>query len=318
MTVISRVCIGVRLKLLAMWLVFLVLPQAVLAQNSRDAICEQSGETLLWRVQGGSSHVYLFGSIHVGQPAFYPLQPAIEEVFESSDHLVFEVDPATVLDPGVIMRMQARGSLPGGQTLADVVSPRVVEQLRQVMAGAGLPVEPFMGMRPWFLTLVLTGIQMTMEGYDASYGTESYLLSRKSAAMSVLELESIEEQMAFLEALDAESFLSYTLQSFEQAGDEIETMMQAWQCADQAQLAGLLFSNLEEAAAVAPADLEDLREKLFYQRNQSMAASIQEYLRGDGGQYFVVVGSGHLLGERSVVAHLREAGYLVEPVPASP
>jgi uncharacterized protein len=295
-----------------------LLPDMAQAQNSRYAICPQPGNTLLWQVEGGSSPVYLFGSIHVGKPDFYPLSPSIENLFQASDHLVFEVDPATVLDPAVIIRMQARGSMPSGQSLADVVDPEVIAQLRAVMAGVGLPVEPFMGMRPWFLTLVLTGIQMTMQGYDASYGTESYLLSRKSEAMSLLELESIDQQIAFLEALDNESFLRYTLLGFDQASEEIEAMMQAWQCADDVELAGLLFANLDALDAIPQQELDAMREKLFYERNAAMAATIQTFLGEEGGQYFVVVGSGHLLGERSIVELLQAAGYTVKPVTLDP
>jgi uncharacterized protein YbaP (TraB family) len=49
-------------------------------------------------------------------------------------------------------------------------------------------------------------------------------------------------------------------------------------------------------------------EKLFFERNVGMARKVEGYL-ASGRDHLVVVGSGHLVGERSVVDLLRRAGY---------
>ncbi|MDT8397983.1 MAG: TraB/GumN family protein [Pseudomonadales bacterium] len=279
-------------------------------------VCQDPGRSMLWQAQSKEATVYLFGSIHVGKPEFYPLHDSIETAFREADHLVFEVDPASVTDPTVVRQMQDRGSLPAGQTLSDVVSAPVVANFRRVMARMGLPAENFMGMQPWFLTLMLTGLQANMEGYQPQFGVENYLLGQKSADTDVLELESIQEQIAFLEELNAETFLRYTLQDFAGGGEELNAMMAAWQCADQEALAALMFDDFDEPS-IDPAALDDLRglrEKLFYERNLNMAATVQRYLEAGSGRYFVVVGSGHLLGERSVIDVLRQRGYQLRSV----
>jgi len=53
---------------------------------------------------------------------------------------------------------------------------------------------------------------------------------------------------------------------------------------------------------------------MFDERNAGMANRIREYLNSGKGDYFVVVGAGHLLGEGSMVDLLQQQGYQVTPV----
>lgn len=287
--------------------------------------CSDPTSSMLWRVTGPALdakgiELYLFGSIHVGKPDFYPLPPTVERVFRNADHLVFEVDPTTVADPAVIMSMQSRGMLPQGKTLNDVVSPEVVGEFERLMGSLGLPAENFMGMQPWFVTLMLSGLQMNALGYLPEYGLESYFLSRKPAGADILELESIQQQIGFLQALNAESYLAYTIKSFETGKEEIEKLIAAWKCADKGPLEDMLFDDFvsDELGPAEQADMDALMDALYTRRNVGMADKIADFVDGQAGRYFVVVGSAHLLGEGSVVAHLRDAGFTVAPVPLDP
>ena len=230
---------------------------------------------------------------------------------------MFEVDPNSTADPTVAQDMQARGMLPAGQSLNDIVSRETVENLRQVMRNIGVPVNSFMAMQPWFLTLILSNLQMTSLGYSAQFGIESYLLDQKSADSDILELETIEDQIALLEELNTETYLDYTLQGFDGGAETLESLVQAWRCADKASLTSILFDEFSGDDRLSPEveeALDELEEMLFYDRNVTMASGIKAYLERGEGDYFVVVGSGHLLGERSVIDLLRSEGYTVSPV----
>jgi uncharacterized protein YbaP (TraB family) len=50
---------------------------------------------------------------------------------------------------------------------------------------------------------------------------------------------------------------------------------------------------------------------LFYARNNKMTVKIDDMLKQQGST-FVVVGSGHLIGEKGIVIALKEKGYDVE------
>lgn len=273
--------------------------------------CEDPGASMLWKVEAGDRNVYLFGSIHMGKADFYPLKPAVEAAFDASEHLVFEVDPASMADPSLLVEIQSRGMLPAGQTLADVLSPPVLQDLREAMTRAGLPVDTLMRMKPWLLTMTLTALQMTRGGYSPQFGLESYFMGRKPPGMDVLELESVREQIGYLEALNAESFLAYTLAGLDAPPEELERMMDAWRCADHEGLKTVLFEDFETDADPA---LAGLKVKLIDERNRRMAQGVRDFIQTGEGDYFVVVGAAHLLGEGSVVDLLRRAGVEVQPV----
>jgi uncharacterized protein YbaP (TraB family) len=57
--------------------------------------------------------------------------------------------------------------------------------------------------------------------------------------------------------------------------------------------------------------LVPIYEKLIYERNRRMVSKIEGYLKGNG-TYFVVVGAGHLIGEKGIVETLGKKGYRVE------
>jgi len=88
---------------------------------------------------------------------------------------------------------------------------------------------------------------------------------------------------------------------------------------DKEPLTEMLFSDfqMEEMTPQERADMDALMESLYIQRNIDMADTIDDYSTAQAGNYFVVVGSAHLLGEGSVVALLREKGYTVTPVSVS-
>ena len=52
-------------------------------------------------------------------------------------------------------------------------------------------------------------------------------------------------------------------------------------------------------------------EKLIYERNRTMAQKIEEFLKTKE-TYFVIVGAGHLVGEKGIVGILKKRGYRVE------
>ena len=298
----------------------LVLAQISVPVQAAQA-CIDPASSMLWRVDSPvlaqrGTEIYLFGSIHVGKAEFYPLAEEIEEVFQAADYVVFEVDPSSVSDPAVLMAMQTRGMLPQGQTLNDVISAEVVDEFRRVMANMGMPADNFMGMQPWFLTLMLSSLQLNALGYLPQYGLESYFLGKKAADVEILELESIQQQIGFLEALNAEAYLAYTINSFETGNEEIEALIDAWVCADKGSLQDILFADFEneEMSLSEQAEFEDLMDALYTQRNIDMADKIVEYASDGEGKYFVVVGSAHLLGEESIVELLKQSRFQVTPV----
>jgi uncharacterized protein YbaP (TraB family) len=309
------------LRLLTPVLLLLLSPQS-LAQFAR-AQCSDPSQSMLWELHGpllqqrGVS-IHLLGSIHVGREDFYPLHPAVEAQFRAADHLVFEVDPRAVSSPQMALKMQQRAQLPQGQTLRQQLSPATLAQLETVLQELGLPLDNVLQFKPWMVALLLTNLQASSLGYDPRHGLENYLMTQRRPDADILELESLEQQLAMLETLHPETFLGYSLQEYRDSPLLMQRMVDAWLCADKVSLAALVDIGSGPAAAVLAdgqqAQLAAIHDGLFTQRNLLMADGIETFARDGSGAYFVVVGAGHLLGAGSVVDLLQQRGYTLLPV----
>ena len=289
-------------------------------------VCADPQATLLWQVTNAQMarkgvNLHLFGSIHVGKADFYPLHPLIETEFRNADHLVFEIDPAVAASPQVAMNVQRRGMLPTGQRLQEVVSVATYTNLQLVLANLGIPEASVLNFKPWLLALLLTNVQSSAMGYSADDGLEMYFTDHKSPHSSILELESMEQQLSMLDSLNPEIFLTYTINEIRSSSEQLDELVNAWRCADKEKLAALLFADLENVKKLPAREQELVRELykgMFTERNLVMAKGIEDFIDVGSGSYFVVIGAGHLVGPGSVVELLQNQGYQVTPVSVSP
>lgn len=281
--------------------------------------CTQADDALLWRVAGleqAQHEVHLFGSIHAGKPDFYPLPDRVEKAFRRADYLVLEADLSMQGEMETLLRIQRRARLPPGEQLADLVSVQTMTELDAQLETLGVPSTLVMGMQPWFVSVLLASLQVSMSGYLPQYGAESYLLAERGKGTTVLELEGLEQQLGFMESLNSESFLRYTLAGFDaESGADIDALARAWRCADQEALETLIFDDLDDSGLSA-AEVAQFNETFFLARNRDMSERIAGFLESGEGRYFIVVGAAHLLGEDSILSLLRQRGYRLQRVGA--
>jgi len=84
-------------------------------------------------------------------------------------------------------------------------------------------------------------------------------------------------------------------------------MVKLWKQGDEVKMNKLLF---EDSLDDYP-EFNKIYDSLFYDRNDKMTIKINDMLKQQGS-YFVVVGTGHLIGEKGIVNLLKKKGYKVE------
>lgn len=261
----------------------------------------------------GQSTVYLMGSIHFADQSFYPLRAEIEQAFERSDYLAVELD-VNALDRDAYSRMiSQKGVFPEGNSIKDVLSDETWQQLRERLRQLNIPYESVKGYKPGVLVLTMTAIQVMQLGLDPQLGIDMYFL-RKAASSpekKVIELETLDQQLnLFIDIPDGDLLLKETLYSMAEADSMMNDMVGYWKSGDEKSMNKLLF---EDALNDYPA-FSSIYDSLFYKRNQKMVSRIEDMLKQGketGAGYFVVVGSGHLIGEVGIVRLLKERGYSV-------
>lgn len=270
----------------------------------RAAVADVEHPLHLWQIRGPKSTVYLAGSVHILKASLYPLPDAYTDAFEASDFMVVEVNVAAVEPAELQRKTLALAMLPDGQRLDAVLPPPLLDRVEKSLARYGLTLAQVATVKPAFLMNQLVLLRLTSLGYQGEYGVEQHFI-RQLAGKTVLELETIDEQLALL----FDQPMPLQMQLLEDTLDQepgieplIAAMVSAWFSGDDEQ-----FMEMFDAQSGDSELARDFTEQLLDARNIGMAEGIRTYLNGEG-TYFVLVGAAHLLGDNGIVSLLARDG----------
>jgi uncharacterized protein len=265
-------------------------------------------KSFLWQAQSSTTTVYLLGSIHMLKPNNYPLNPAIERAFDRSGTLAVEanINDTSKLD---LQKLVDSAFYPEGSNLARHVSSFTYDSVSKQTGKLGLPLELVDRQKPWFLGMMLEALELARLGFDPQYGIDVYFLTKAQGRKRIAELESLDEQINLLSSFsdsEQESFLLYTLRNLDLLGSQVNDLIRAWTAGDTKSFESIVAASFHEDPKLAP-----VIRKLVDDRNRNMVSKIEGYLR-TRETYFVVVGAGHLVGDKGIIKALRARGYTVQ------
>ena len=268
----------------------------------------QADRGLLWRVSRDGRTGWLFGTLHVGRPAWKRLGPQVAAALRNSDVLALEIDPA---DPTLV------AELADLQPIA--LPPALQTRLTQAYERACVAPESLSSLHPVLQATTLTVLEARWLGLDPGYALEQVLATQARAhGRRVLSLETAAQQKAALVPSDPAEALSSLDQSLAQLEDGsgrrvLQRMAQAWESGDLATLED--FDRWCECVATE-ADRAFMR-KLNDERNPGLAARIEAQHRR-GQRVFAAVGALHMTGPQSLPRLLTQRGFKVERVSFGP
>jgi len=267
------------------------------------------GKLFLWEVKSATNSVYVFGSMHAAKPDMYPLPQPVEDAYRQADRLVVEAD---ITDQAKVVESFALLTYAPPDSLDKHVSPEVWKQLEATPLAQDAAI--LKTLRPAALASILAVGALAAHGYDPQDGVDlHFLMSAHASAKQVVELESAEFQAGILGSLTDEegnAMLSETLEGA-RSGElvrEADKVVAAWKAGDDESLGRLLREANKDAAS------KKIYTKLIDERNPAMAEKIAALASGSG-HAFVVIGAGHLAGDRNVLELLKAKGLKVRQLP---
>jgi len=273
----------------------------------QDVLC-QPQKSFLWKVRSESTTVFVLGSLHLSRKEIYPLRQEIENAFDQSDFLVVEANVNDIRKADVQKLMQS-AFYPADDTLEKHLSAETYERVKKEAGGLGIPVELINKQKPWFLSMTLVALESLRLGFDPNYGTDKFFLKKAEGKKKILELESLDYQIELFSNFsdkEQELFLIYTLKDLDIMEKELGKLTEAWTTGDTKGMESILTKSLSEDKRLSP-----IYQKLVHERNKTMVSKIENFLRAKE-TYFIIVGSGHLVGNVLVIELLKREGYRVE------
>ena len=258
----------------------------------------------LWELHGKHNTVYLLGSIHVLRAADYPLATAVLDAYNRSKSVLMEIDLAQMDQDSVQGQLLAAAQLPPGKTLPQIMGASRYERAQRLASQLGVELATFDQFAPWFVAEAISQLQLAQLGFQPESGVEMYFLARaQTDGKAISGLESARDQIALFEAMSMDAQSEYLLSSLEEARDlpkEVDDMVRAWQRGDTQWFSGQLRRELGRDPA--------LYQSLLAARNRKWLPRIEALLEGDR-DCLVIVGTGHLVGNESVIELLKKDGF---------
>jgi uncharacterized protein len=257
----------------------------------------------LWEIHGKHNTVYLLGSIHVLRASDYPLAPAVMEAYGNAKSVLMEVNLEEINSAQVQAEILASAVLPEGKTLPDVLGKQRYAHAEALARDVGVDLSMFDQFAPWFAAEAISQMQLTQLGFQAETGVEMYFMDKaRTDAKSVAGLETVHDQIQVFQNMPLDTQADYLVSSLEQAHDlpkEVDSMVRAWQRGDTQWFENQMRSELGRDPRVYQAVLGT--------RNSKWVPKI-EALLNDDKNYLVIVGTGHLVGQGSVIELLKKDG----------
>ena len=293
----------------------------------------------LWRIRKDGRDAYLYGTLHVGKPAWRTPGPRVTQALAVSDTLALELDP---LDADVVRRLERGVAARPERTLPAALAQRI----ERLALAECLPPLALSGLIPEIQVAALLGRLARRDGFDSSYGIDMLLAHWGHAERKkVVSLETPELQLQVMQNLpptaaapNASAPTTTTTTAADRAAqaalitemhrsvasalDAIESgrarpllarIAQVWADGDLAAL--LHYADWCECTETAQQRAEMARS--LDARNPALADAIAA-LHARGERVFAAVGSLHLIGPTGLPALLGQRGFQVERLGADP
>lgn len=260
----------------------------------------------MWQIEGDTNRVYLLGSIHLLRADDHPLPAVVEAAYADAESLIMELDMDDI-DPVALQSLTSEyGLIAGDGSLRELMGEARYQQAATAAERIGVPLDMLARTEPWLAAITVEQLILTRIGFNPAYGIEMHMTTKAVEDQKpVTGLETIEEQLKFLDNLSLDAQISLLLQTLEE-GAELDTgmddMVRAWREGDT--------DYLEDEMLVQLQNYPELYQVIVAKRNRRWLASI-EALLDDEDDYLIVVGALHLVGDDGVPELLKKRGLRV-------
>ena len=255
--------------------------------------------------------VYVLGTLHVGEPGFYPLRPAIESAIRQSAQVYLEIDQ----DAAGVEQKLAQAMLCERPCLKEALSASEWDTLAQRLGNQEAALRELEKLRPWAAAIVLTLGDFAALGLSAEQGVEKRVSLLAGNAGKTAGLESADEQIRLFTdmtpAEQKEMLAQWLGMSVHERLRLNQQLVELWKQGD-ADAMHAWYRQVEARYSDNPAIAASFNRKFLIRRNHGFVERLLARIGDQAGPYFLAVGALHLGGPEGVLALLKNQGFRIE------
>lgn len=257
-----------------------------------------AAEPLYWSASKGALNYTIIGSVHIGDKSMHPLPDTVFKKLKNSQALIVETDIG-----------QSSGiTYPPISLLAkDVLSDKQQHELLGIANLLEIKGNELLHSPPWAAALAIQLKQIEYLGYSSADGVDARLAYKATLwNIPVLGLEPLQFQIDLLtgQKQAGKEMLVSAIDEFDHSENATHCLIDSWKAGD--------IKKLNEFASLTEMSPE-FEAAFLTERNLDWAQKLSNptWLPDAKGNYVVVVGTLHLIGQQSVVQLLKAQGFKV-------
>ena len=273
---------------------FWYLTLLTLAFSAKQAVAEP----LYWQAKKEDLTLTILGSVHVGDESMYPLPAQITDTLKESNGLIVETDIRKT--KGVVYPTTT-------VTTGDVLNEKQAQLLTSISKSLDMPTQQLLSSPPWATAISIQMQQLKNLGYASAGGVDATLTYKATIQdVPVISLEPLQFQIDLISGQkdSGKEWLTTSLEQFDHIDGDTRCLIESWKAGD--------LTKLEEFAKLSemPSELE---KAFLTDRNIDWAnkLSANDWKLDSKGNYLLVVGTLHLIGEGNLLQLLEEKGFTV-------
>lgn len=273
---------------------------------------------LLWKVSGNGlkKPSYIFGTHHLAPISFIDSVAGFHQAFEQAEHVIGELVMADMMSPESMTAMQKAMLIDNDTTLRTLYTPEEYETIHTyVKENLSIDLDMANKLKPAFINMNIAVVlaMKTFPEFNPQQQLDAYLQTlgaEKKKKIGGLETAEVQYNALFNSSSlqrQAELVLC-TLNNIEHTMEQTRNLTEAYKEQNLDKLLEITKHKNDDNCDPLPGEMEALIDN----RNIAWAEKLPKLMAADA--CFVVVGAGHLPGEKGVLELLRNAGYGVEAV----
>ena len=279
---------------------------------------------LLYKISGKGLRKpsYIIGTYHLAPVSFVDSIPGLRGALAESEQVYGEIETADMTSPENIAKMQQAMMLPEGKTLTELLTPGQMQKLNATMRellgvdmSNPMVAQQMNKMLPQALVTQLTVIMYLKKhsGFNPTQSFDDYFQQQAVAqGKPVGGFETMDFQLqALFGSISIErqiELLMCFLNNREWEESQVDNIVEAFFAQDLNRIEAAMDEKQDNSCDAT----DEENELLIYGRNATWLKKMPEIMQQKST--FFAVGAAHLVGERGVLAGLRNAGYLVEGI----
>ena len=274
---------------------------------------------ILWKVSGNglARPSYILGTYHLAPASMIDEIPGMQLALEGCDIVIGEIDNIELTKPDVMLAMAQAMIAPSDSILEKLLSPEEIQLVEQIYdkycsKSTGIPFSLMNRFKPAAISFLIEQakeLQRVKDADPTQLIDMAVQLRGNEMGRPSMGLETVDEQIGFLFsspiAQQAQRLLDLC-ENDDLAEEQSEELCEAYMSQDLDRIERMFSDpNLVEM------DEEEMNT-LVVDRNNNWMEKLVKMMPERA--CLVVVGAGHLIGEKGLLQQFRDRGYTVEPM----